>query len=73
MLFYVFSPKLDGLKLTRLFKFDERYSHIPVITVSHVAKSQDPAFLKDLGVNSFFAKPIDAEVVTQEIEKLLKV
>lgn len=67
----ILMPKLDGLKVTRLFKFDERYKHIPVIAVSHAARSEDEQFLKGLGINQMFMKPVDPENVVASIERLL--
>jgi len=68
----ILMPKLDGLKLICLFKKDERYQHIPVIMVSHIAKAQDEQYLKNLGFKKFFSKPFQVEEVISAIDKFVK-
>ena len=68
----ILMPKLDGLKVTRLFKFDERYSHIHVVVISHVANTQDEVLLQELKIDKCFNKPIDTEKVVAEIDSLMQ-
>ena len=51
-------PKLDGFKCARLFKFDERFAHIPVIAISHLSLKNVAEVAKGIGFEAFVQKPI---------------
>lgn len=65
-------PKLEGLKVARLFKFDERYKHIPVISVTHLSKSKVESDTQSVGIDEVFSKPIDVDKVAAAIEQYIK-
>src|SRR5512135_262374 len=50
-------PKLDGYKVCRLLKFDERYKHIPIIILSARTQEGDQALAIETGANRFITKP----------------
>ncbi|HYQ89234.1 MAG TPA: response regulator [Candidatus Binatia bacterium] len=65
-------PKLDGYKVCRLLKFDERYKNIPIIILSARTQEGDQLLAMEMGANRFVTKPYDFSEVLSHIEALLK-
>jgi two-component system, OmpR family, alkaline phosphatase synthesis response regulator PhoP len=65
-------PKLDGYKVCRLLKFDERYRQIPIIILSARTQEGDQALAKEMGANRFVTKPYEFSEILGHIEALLK-
>jgi two-component system, OmpR family, alkaline phosphatase synthesis response regulator PhoP len=65
-------PKLDGYKVCRLLKFDERYKNIPIIILSARTQEGDQLLAMEMGANRFITKPYDFQEVLGHIETLLK-
>jgi len=65
-------PKLDGYKVCRLLKFDERYRQIPIIILSARTQEGDQALAKEMGANLFVTKPYEFGEILAHIEALLK-
>lgn len=65
-------PKLDGYKVCRLLKFDERYRQIPIIILSARTQEGDQALAKEMGANRFVTKPYEFGEILGHIEALLK-
>jgi len=65
-------PKLDGYKVCRLLKFDERYRQIPIIILSARTQEGDQALAKEMGANRFITKPYEFGEILAHIEALLK-
>ncbi len=65
-------PKLDGYKVCRLLKFDERYKNIPIIILSARTQEGDQLLAMEMGANRFVTKPYDFAEVLSHIETLLK-
>ena len=65
-------PKLDGYKVCRLLKFDERHKNIPIIILSARTQEGDQLLAMEMGANRFVTKPYDFAEVLSHIETLLK-
>ena len=65
-------PKLDGYKVCRLLKFDDRYKNIPIIILSARTQEGDQLLAMEMGANRFMTKPYDFAEVLSHIETLLK-
>ena len=65
-------PKLDGYKVCRLLKFDERYKNIPIIILSARTQEGDQLLAMEMGANRFVTKPYDFSEGLSHIEALLK-
>jgi DNA-binding response OmpR family regulator len=65
-------PKLDGYKVCRLLKFDERYRQIPIIILSARTQEGDQALAKEMGANLFVTKPYEFAEILGHVEALLK-
>jgi DNA-binding response OmpR family regulator len=65
-------PKLDGYKVCRLLKFDERYKQIPIIILSARTQEGDQALALETGANRFITKPYEFSDILLHMETLLK-
>lgn len=65
-------PKLDGYKVCRLLKFDERYKHIPIMILSARTQEGDQTLAHEMGANRFMTKPYDFQEILGHIQALLK-
>lgn len=52
-------PKLDGYKVCRLLKFDERYKHIPILMLTAKTQEKDKILGKETGADEYITKPFE--------------
>jgi DNA-binding response OmpR family regulator len=65
-------PKLDGYKICRLLKFDERFKQIPIIILSARTQEGDQTLALEMGANRFVTKPYNFAEILGHVEELLK-
>ena len=65
-------PKLDGYKVCRLLKFDERYKNIPVLMLTAKTQEKDKALGMETGANEYITKPFDLEKLVEKVKEYLK-
>ena len=61
-------PKLDGYKLCRLLKFDERYKHIPILMLTAKAQERDRILGKQTGADAYMTKPFDIDQLMEKVK-----
>ena len=66
-------PKLDGYKVCRMLKFDEKYKQIPVILFTARAQESDIKLGKEVGADAYLTKPFEPDILLGKIEELLKI
>lgn len=64
-------PKMDGYKVCRLLKFDERYKRIPIIMLSARSQEADIALGRETGAECYMTKPFDSGELLAKIAELL--
>jgi len=64
-------PKLDGYKICRLLKFDERYKHIPIFMLTAKTQEKDKILGKETGADEYFTKPFDIDGLIAKIKSNL--
>lgn len=64
-------PKIDGYKVCRMLKFDERYKSIPIVILSARTQEADKEMARDTGADLFITKPYNLEEILRTIDKLL--
>ena len=64
-------PKIDGYKVCRMLKFDEKYKDIPIIMLTARTKESDENLGKEVGADAYIRKPFQPEVIIDQIRKLL--
>jgi DNA-binding response OmpR family regulator len=65
-------PKLDGYKVCRLLKFDERYKNIPILMLTAKTQEKDKALGMETGANEYITKPFDLEKLVEKVKAYLK-
>lgn len=66
-------PKLDGYKVCRMLKFDEKYKQIPIIIFTARTQESDIKLGKEVGADAYLTKPFEPEILLGKIAELLKV
>jgi PAS domain S-box-containing protein len=65
-------PVMDGLEATRRLRQMPALSHVPIIAVSAGASASDRESSLAAGADEFITKPIDVELLLQQVGRLLK-
>ena len=65
-------PKLDGYKVCRMLKFDEKYKKIPIIMFTARAQQSDEEMGFEVGANAYITKPFEPQVLLAKIKELIK-
>jgi DNA-binding response OmpR family regulator len=65
-------PKIDGYKVCRMLKFDEKYKKIPIILFSARAQEEDKKVGMQVGADAYITKPFEPKALLAKIEELLK-
>jgi len=65
-------PRMDGYKICRMLKFDERYKQIPIIMFTARAQDQDRKLAQEVGADAYITKPFDSKALLDKISALLK-
>ena len=66
-------PIMDGLKLVRRVRTDERHKDMPIIIITTEGSSEDRQRALALGANAYITKPIQAPQVIAKVKELLKI
>lgn len=64
-------PKVDGYKVCRLLKFDERYKEIPVLVLTARSNVEDLKLATDYGASACLNKPFEPSILLGMLEKLM--
>jgi len=64
-------PKLDGYKVCRLLKFDDRYKHIPILMLTAKTQEKDKALGMETGANEYITKPFEIDHLLKKVKTYL--
>ena len=64
-------PKLDGYKVCRLLKFDEKYKHIPVLMLTAKTQEKDKLLGMETGADEYITKPFDIDALMMKVKSYL--
>jgi len=64
-------PKLDGYKVCRLLKFDERYKHIPILMLTAKTQEKDKALGMETGADEYITKPFEMDALMEKVKRYL--
>ena len=64
-------PKLDGYKVCRLLKFDERYKHIPILMLTAKTQEKDKIVGIETGADEYITKPFNMDELMEKIKAYL--
>ncbi|MBI3312851.1 MAG: response regulator [Candidatus Omnitrophica bacterium] len=68
----VMLPKMDGYKVCRLLKQEDKYRHIPIMMFSARVQTEDQEKGLEAGANAYMTKPFDPVKFLAKLEELLK-
>ncbi len=64
-------PKMDGFKVCRILKFDDKYKHIPIIMLTARIQEVDKETGFKTGADGYMTKPYDPEELIKKINQVL--
>ena len=64
-------PKMDGYKVCRLLKFDDRCKHIPILMLTAKFQEKDKALGMETGANEYITKPFDIRDLLKKVKVYL--
>ncbi|OGX08693.1 MAG: hypothetical protein A2Z88_11555 [Omnitrophica WOR_2 bacterium GWA2_47_8] len=64
-------PKIDGFRVCRMLKFDEKYKKIPVIILTARTQAADKKLGSEVGADCYLTKPFEPKVLLDKVEELL--
>ncbi len=64
-------PKMDGYRICRMVKFDEKLKHIPIVIISVRASDADKKMGREVGADDYITKPFDFKVLHSSIKGLI--
>jgi DNA-binding response OmpR family regulator len=64
-------PKLDGYKVCRLLKFDDRYKHIPILMLTAKTQEKDKLLGMETGANEYITKPFEMDELLEKVKAYL--
>ena len=67
----VMMPKINGYKICRLLKFDNKYKDIPIIMVTARSQDEDKIIGEETGADEYITKPFEFSDVLEKINKYL--
>lgn len=67
----VMLPKMDGYKVARMLKFDENYSHIPIIMLTAKVQDKDKQTGLETGADMYITKPFEPSDIIEKIKQSL--
>ncbi len=65
-------PDIDGYAITETLKKDTKTAHIPIIAMTANVMKKDRDQINQVGCDGYIAKPIDIDVLPEQVENFLK-
>jgi len=62
-------PRLDGYKVARMLKFDENFSHIPIIMLTAKIQEKDRKTGLEMGADAYITKPFDTAALLEKVKE----
>ncbi|MFC1568461.1 response regulator transcription factor [Candidatus Margulisiibacteriota bacterium] len=64
-------PRMDGYKVARMLKFDENFSHIPIVMLTAKIQDKDKKVGMEMGADDYVTKPFDTVNLLSKIQEIL--
>lgn len=72
MILDVMMPKINGYKISRLLKFDNKYKNIPILMVTARSQDEDKLIGEETGVDEYITKPFELDDIVEKVNQYLK-
>ena len=66
-------PVLDGLKLVKRIRSDDRHCDTPIIIVTTEGSEEDKQRARHLGVDVYLTKPVHSQDIIAKVKELLNI
>ncbi|MDO8730754.1 MAG: response regulator [Candidatus Omnitrophota bacterium] len=60
-------PQLDGFRILKLLKTDERYRDIPILVITARATAEDRTLATECGADGWLTKPVRMEELLEKV------
>ena len=67
----VMMPKINGFKICRLLKYDNKYKNIPILMVTARSQDEDKLIGEETGVDEYITKPFELDEIVKKVEGYL--
>lgn len=67
----VMMPKINGFKICRLLKYDNKYKNIPILMVTARSQNEDKLIGEETGVDEYITKPFDLDEIVEKVKGYL--
>ncbi len=67
----VMMPKINGYKISRLLKYDNKYKNIPIIMITARSQEEDRIIGEETGADEYITKPFQVEYVLEKVKSYL--
>ncbi len=67
----VMMPKINGYKISRLLKYDNKYKDIPIIMLTARSQTEDKLIGEETGVNEYITKPFELDQIVKKVEEYI--
>ncbi len=67
----VMMPKINGYKISRLLKFDNKYKNIPILMVTARTQDEDKLIGEETGADEYITKPFEMNEIVEKVNKYL--
>jgi len=68
----IMMPKMNGYKISRLLKFDNKYKDIPIIMLTARSQDEDKLIGQETGADEYITKPFELDYVVEKVNQYLK-
>ena len=67
----VMMPKINGYKISRLLKYDNKYKNIPILMLTARSQEQDKIIGEETGADEYITKPFQVDFVVEKVKSYL--
>ena len=71
MILDVMMPKINGYKISRLLKYDNKYKNIPILMVTARSQEEDKLIGEETGVDEYITKPFEFSDIIEAINRYI--
>lgn len=67
----VMMPKINGYKICRLLKFDNKYKNVPIFMLTARSQDEDKIIGEETGADEYITKPFDVDFVVEKVKSYI--
>ncbi len=67
----VMMPKINGYKISRLLKYDNKYKNIPILMITARSQEEDKIIGEETGADEYITKPFKVDYVVEKVKSYL--